>query len=369
MDGVVFSNDTVIDFINRSFVSVKMQMDKTSSDGENTRNWYAVADSIDKAYPVRAYPAYLFLSSDGAMLHKGLGAMGVQAFLALANDAMDPQQQYYNRLALYKRGNLSIELQPELARTARNLNDDSVAKAVALDYIHGHLEKLNEAALWTRDNLEFINSFQGVITSQDILFKKYVKQKQEIDSIMGVKGFADKLVNSIVKAEEINAPVEAGIRNRVEPNWVEIEKTIEKKYHKSYYYDVLKGRVKYYKSMKEWAKYSTYFVRQMNFIKIETFSKEAALMINNSAAEVFQYSENRRELEYALSWIDHAISLHPETDPNELDTKANILYKLHRVKEALLLEQQSAKLAPDDQEIQDAYTKMTKNLPTWPTNL
>lgn len=365
MDETVFLNDTVASFINQGFVPVKLQMDRTAHDSANVRNWYGFADSIERFAQVRAYPTYLFVSPDGILVHKHIGMMSVTDFLALANNVRDPNLQYYTLLGQYQHGGMPLDRVERLAKMSKDLGYDSLSTAIARDYILRYIEPMGSDKMWTRDNLDFINEFRQAVRSDDIIFKKYVEQKALIDSIMEKKGYSDGLINYMIIHEEISAPVEAGIRNRIEPGWAKIEKTLEKKYGKSYSYDVLKARVKYYKAMKEWAKYSTYFVRQMNLIKIETFSKEASTMINNSAAEVFQYSENKRELEYALAWINHAISLHPDPDANELDTKANILYKLHRVKEAILLEQQSARLAPDDKEIQDAYAKMKKGERTW----
>ena len=57
--------------------------------------------------------------------------------------------------------------------------------------------------------------------------------------------------------------------------------------------------------------------------------------------------------------------------PNEqdyLDTKANLLYKLGKKEEGLVLEEQAVALAPKDKDIQENYEKMKNGLPTWATD-
>ena len=60
--------------------------------------------------------------------------------------------------------------------------------------------------------------------------------------------------------------------------------------------------------------------------------------------------------------------IEPKTGPNYgtfIDTKANLLYKLGRKKEALELEAKASALTPDDKEVQEAYQKMKEGKPTW----
>jgi hypothetical protein len=88
--------------------------------------------------------------------------------------------------------------------------------------------------------------------------------------------------------------------------------------------------------------------------------------LNNCAFEVFEYSRNRKELEKALSWVNQSINMMARPFPEEMDTKANLLYKLGRKAEGLSLEEKSVSLAPGDKEIAANYEKMKHGLPTWP---
>jgi tetratricopeptide (TPR) repeat protein len=88
---------------------------------------------------------------------------------------------------------------------------------------------------------------------------------------------------------------------------------------------------------------------------------------NNNAWTVFQYSDNKDELEQALKWTTWACANDP-TSAEGLDTKANILYKLGRTDEAIRLEQQAVSMRPKSTDLAADLKKMQKKQPTWPTN-
>src|SRR5687768_17467993 len=70
MDNSVFVNDSVGDYFNDRFISVKVQMDKTSKDNEQVKQWYKDAALISNQYHVEGYPTFIFLSPQGTIVHK-----------------------------------------------------------------------------------------------------------------------------------------------------------------------------------------------------------------------------------------------------------------------------------------------------------
>jgi hypothetical protein len=60
------------------------------------------------------------------------------------------------------------------------------------------------------------------------------------------------------------------------------------------------------------------------------------MILNNDVFEIFKYSNDKKKLKEALSWIDKALSFEERPVPNEMDTKANLLCKFGRRSEALL---------------------------------
>ncbi len=60
MDREVFSKSEVADQINKDFIAVKIQMDKTDLDKEDIKRWYNDAKVIQNTYTITAFPTYLF---------------------------------------------------------------------------------------------------------------------------------------------------------------------------------------------------------------------------------------------------------------------------------------------------------------------
>jgi thiol-disulfide isomerase/thioredoxin len=366
MDQHVYTNDTVGDFVNKSFVAVKVQMDTTRHDVAGIMAWYTSAHEMDEQYRIRAYPTYLFFSPDGQAVHKAIGAADVRDFLALARAAMDPRQQYYTLLTQYERGTQQYGLMPYLINTAKRVYDDSLSSVIAVDYLN-YLGGLADKDLWTKDNIEFIGTYGKVIHYGDKIFQRYLRAKVQIDSIIGSAGYADRLINEVAYNEEISPGIDAGIKDDSEPNWHLMTKMIKKKYGAAFVREnMLIGKEEYYRSIKKWDKYATYFVLHMQSADIENWppGRATSLGLNNNAFEVFKYSKRRKELEEALSWIDRALTMNVY-QVQELDTKANLLYKLGRNNEAITWEEKSHNLAPGDKDIQANYEKMKNGQPTW----
>ncbi|WP_142687913.1 thioredoxin family protein [Chitinophaga polysaccharea] len=90
MSSQVFTEPTVGEFFREKFVSVKVQMDKTSTDDEAVKSWYADAAAIAKKYGVRAYPTFLYFSPEGKLVHVEEGSMSAISFLDASARALKP---------------------------------------------------------------------------------------------------------------------------------------------------------------------------------------------------------------------------------------------------------------------------------------
>ncbi len=368
MDKNVYTNDTVGEFMNKGFISVKMQMDSTRHDNQDVRKWYDAGHEIATQFKINAYPTYLFFSPDGRPVHKDIGSLTVREFLTLATDAMNPQQQFFTLLFQYQQGDRKPEFMRKLATKLEKFHDDSLANIIAGEFMHDYLRKLSSTNLWTKDNLVFISTFCKDLLTEHQLFKRYFKSRVRIDSIMQKAGYADELINSTVYGQDVNPWVNAGIKDGTEPKWSKIERNIQKKYSRTYVSkNLLQGQVSYFWRIKNFQSYAKYRVQQIQNANVEKWpaGDMTSIALNNFAVEVFKYSNDKTDLESALSWVDRALSMQVTPRASEMDTKANILYKLGRKKEGLALEELSYKLAPNDKEILESYEKMKNDQPTW----
>lgn len=83
MDAQTYTNQAVADYYNANFINVKYDMEK----GEGLK--------LAEQYAVNAYPNLIFISANGEMLHKGVGFLEAEEFVALGKTATDPAKQYY----------------------------------------------------------------------------------------------------------------------------------------------------------------------------------------------------------------------------------------------------------------------------------
>jgi len=367
MDKKVYANDSVGAFINDKFISVRIQMDTTQKDDADTRHWYSTADVLGQKYHIGEYPSYLFFSPDGRAVHKALGEMDSKDFLRMARAAMDENQQYYTLLTKYRNGEKNYTLMPVLVSMADNLGQDSILYQVARDYVCHYLTVLTEEKLWTRENIQFVYRYRDVVSYGDKMFQLYYQNRKMIDSAMKEPGVANNLINYVIYRDEIEPSVEKSLRSKTEPNWRQLKKNIERSYGEYYAMNnVVHGRVEYYHSEKEWGEYVKYFIWQQEANGIESWTngRSNGFALNNNAYEVFQYGNRKWELRKALSWVNRSLSMAAKPYAFELDTKANILYKLGRKQEAMVLEEHCHELTQNKQ-IQTNYQKMKNGLPTW----
>ena len=374
MDKKVYPNDSVGTYMNDQFISVRVQMDTTKEDNEEIGSWYGTAHSIGEQYHIRACPSYLFFSPNGQAVHKNLGGMSITDFLSMAKAALNPQQQYYTLLTHYRQGNLNYSLMPILAEAAARVGEDGLSTEVAGDYVHHYLETLPAAEAWTRDNIIFVNHHSKVVAYQDKVFCSYFQHRAIIDSIsnsiLNDPRFADHLINVIVYRDQIKPVINQSLQAGTEPNWNRLKNAITHGCN-AYYAgsNVLRGRVEYYKSSKKWTSYVKWYIRQQEEEGIDHWQPTGikAIYLNNAAFEVFQYGHNRRELKRALVWANRALSGADKLHPEAMDTKANILYRLGKTEEGLVLEGKTYALSPRNADIKANYEKMKHGLPTWIT--
>jgi thiol-disulfide isomerase/thioredoxin len=371
MDKNVYLVDSVGSFMNERFISVRMQMDTTAQDNDDIRQWYGIARIVGGKYQIGAYPSYLFFSPDGQAVHKDVGRKNIREFLTMVRAAMDPAQQYYTLLADYGSGNMTYIWMPVLAYAAGRIGQDSLVKQVSLDYMHHYLETLSGEQLWTRDNILFIYRYSSFVNINDKIFQLFYQSRTAIDSVMhdlDYGHFSDALINKILYRDDVDPQINKALMTTVEPRWHYLEKAISKNYDVVYAKkNVLKGRVEYYKAKKIWKSYIKYFVRLQELNGIESWpGLNRGFDLNNDAYEVFKYDNNKRDLGKALSWVNRALVSVNKPDPQAMDTKANLLYKLGKKSEGLTLEEESHTLRPRDKEIAANYEKMKNGLPTWP---
>jgi thiol-disulfide isomerase/thioredoxin len=219
MDRDVYPNDSLGEWMNRQFVSVKVQLDSTSHDNSEIQKWYPIAHQLERDYKIRAYPSFLFFSPDGQVVDKKVGGRDVKGVMGMAYAAMDPTQQFYSLLAQNGKGNKSYPEERKLAGIAKAIGEDSLYKALVKDYMRNYLLPLPAKQRWTRDNIGFLTDYGNVITGHDNLFKRYYKERNRINEVMNDTTYADRLINWVIYHDLVKPAVQQGIKTNLEPQW------------------------------------------------------------------------------------------------------------------------------------------------------
>jgi thiol-disulfide isomerase/thioredoxin len=156
MDKNIYPLAEVGKLYNDKFLSVRVQADESPKDDENVRSWYQTSKQICKEYSVGVFPTYLFLTSDGRIIHRASGGFNKDKFLSLATDALE-QKGYAFLVEKFKSGyheNLNLK---ELAINAKHAGDDSLAKTIIVNWI----KEIDIQKLILQENMLFLSEFTG----------------------------------------------------------------------------------------------------------------------------------------------------------------------------------------------------------------
>jgi thioredoxin-related protein len=384
MDKSVYPNEDVGTFFNDKFISVKVQMDTSKLDNDDTRKWYADAHQLQQQYRVMAFPSYLFFSPQGKIIHRGLGALRDTDFIKLGENALDPGKQYYTLLEGYRQGKKNYQGMGYLARKAKKIGDTTIANIIAYDYIDQYLSQLTDEELCTKENFEFVSDFPPLINSKENIFRLFYSQPDRVDKVM-YTGYSDKFVRYVINKEEITGRLWQGktpITNT--PDWNKLNSFIKKKYNRNYAKSlVLSAQLSFYRRIENWEEYAKY-----RNIKIRQYPPKPGgglagdpWGLNSDAWDVFLHCKNENVLKKALAWSELSIILeqaNPDVQVQYLDTKANLLYKLGRVEEAIEWENKAIELDTSiakkkgqergmlsEHDYYPNLAKMGKGKPTW----
>jgi thioredoxin-related protein len=289
MERSVYSDAKVGEAFNAHFISFKLLMDRDTGD----------TGQLMKQYAIRAFPTYLFFSPEGRLVHRGLGFQPAADFIALGEAALDPKRQYETLLAGYGQGNSQPQELQVLALEARAMGETATAQQVAGDYIM-LLLKLNEAAIFTPENIAFIGAFTQ--SSKDQGYAWFAAHTARIDILMKSPGYARDVIDQVIMAEEINP-----LLRQPPADWAKISAMVTQK-HDALTADRTVCKAKIFSSYgKDWPAFTAAMVRYTE--KYE--DKHNSKVLDKNAHFILQYSKNKQELQSALSWTRLALEREP----------------------------------------------------------
>ncbi|KAA2238789.1 DUF255 domain-containing protein [Chitinophaga agrisoli] len=369
MDKKVYSNDTVGNYMNNKYISIKIQMDTSARDNEHVKKWHTIANFLRQQTKIPAYPAYLFFSPNGDMVHKDIGYKSPSNFVDLASIATDPNKQYYTLIENYRSGKMDFSEMPYLISMATALMDNELVSVIAQDYIDNYLLNLEEDTLYTKKNILFISNY--INSSKAKYFALFSRESERIDAVMAKKGYSQKIVDQVIKNEEIIPVLTVASQTGEEPNWNKVYKIIQKNFSTEYAErNILTGKELWYKYNaekydKNWSEYIKYAIQKVEKYGTDTTDFWQDNYLNDIAwFGIFLHGNDIKQIGTGIKWMKNVIQRNPN-QPGFKDTYANLLYKAGHTREAISLEEEVVKQDPQNAEFRTTLQKMQRGEPTW----
>jgi len=404
MDREVYTVDSVGNYLNEKFISVKLQMDVTNNDNEAVKSWRKTAKEIESAYRISVYPSYVFFAPIGEVVSKEIGYKDPGAFIQVARNATDPTKQYFVLLKTYKKGKLDDASTRSLIKQAKQIGDTSDYRQILNSY-YAYLHKQKKGKFYTKENIEFV-AFT-LERSNQLLFSMFYPDGKEVNKVMRSNWYSKKVVDQIIFKEkvapflglkdirEIRVGGGAPPETKPEPDWNALYNTIAKDYKGDYAGRiVLETKASWYNFYRDSVKYTRALNDKMEKYGSDTTSLGDDFVLNNMAFLIWKdlgstakpNEEIIRELNRVCGWMEGVARRgekltdeYVATWDNYIDTYANLLHKVGRTAEAIKWEEfaivKLKETAKDGKKVasqgylnlyEDNLNKMRKGEPTWP---
>jgi len=368
MDEKTYTDNAIGTVANAKFLSVKLQCDQTKKDPVHIKQHYADANFFLKAGQVTAYPAFLFFSPDGRLVHKVAGFYPPTKFKAVLAAAQDPAKQYFTLINDYKENKLALDQVETLAQLARQNDNKILADSVTRYYIENYLDKLPDNAFFNTTHYNQISLNINAMNSEDKAFIWLLHHAKDCDTIQNKFSSAGALIEFMASKEEIAPQLKLAKQTLQTPSWDSISSVIADKFGADHVIQpVLAGKMEWYQFTKDWENYCQIGIERIELSHL--LSKPGfEAVVNNHAYDTFMYSTDRAKLQKVLFFMTGLKGVDPgkrNAVPSYMDTKANLLYKLGDVKAAVALETKVVALDPGTKEFKVTLKKMHEGKPTW----
>jgi hypothetical protein len=263
--------------------------------------------------------------------------------------AKPPKQvSYSDQLRQYFNGSTDSALLRNLVKVATVNNDQSIRKRTLDDYYKKTVCPLSKS------NLLFFKEY--IKSTTDACFNLFLNHRQTIDDILGPDE-AEGTLNYLIDQDLV-----ASKNKRILLKWDEIEREAREKFGQIGTESVTNSKLFTSWRNEDWQNMAAALP---DWCRFKWYEKKwmPDYNVNWLSYVVFQHVSDKTVLKNALTLAEYCLK--KEESGSNLDTYANILYKLGHYKEALAAEEKAVSLKPGDPEIQENYRKMKSGSPTW----
>lgn len=331
MSKEIFPREDVGAFMNKNFISIKIQMDTSKADPPAIKKWYADAAKIKSLYQVRNYPTLLYFDPDGKQVHRTVGQSTAEDFIKNSGDALNPATQYLTMQQKFKNEESSgPDFLKMLTTAAWKASEREKSRVFAARY----LALTDDQQLLNEENIRFVTIHTERAT--DPGFQFFLRNMDKIDSIVG-KGTALSTINWYM-SKDVEELISS---NPNRPDWTKIYKEIKSRFPKYADELIIKRKIKFYTDKRDWANVD----RNVSLLLPRYGEMLSPNELNGYAYSVFLGCNEVKYLKKALKWTD--VMMSTEKNQSILFTHSSLLYKLGRTKEAIGLMKQSISMSAE----------------------
>jgi len=168
MEKNVFKNDSVAEFYNQNFINFKVK-GKSKEFGEINKY---------KEFKVMSFPAYIFLDSNGRLLHKKVGASNVADFILLGKEAMNPKERLSTLNSQYNEGGRGNDF---LEKYVKKLVQADINPSFVLNDYQMHID--NEKKFVSKTTWDLIKIAAPYLDRKSRIAELFVEKKKEFEQI------------------------------------------------------------------------------------------------------------------------------------------------------------------------------------------
>lgn len=338
----IFPDEKVGEFMNKHFINVKLQADKTSKDDAYVKAWHKEMEHFKK-YPIPAFPTMLFFTPQGELAHLVVGAPSTpDQFMQCIHMALDEKQQLYTRLRKFEQGERDLDFMYDLCVDfIRQVGDKVTADRIANVFWQTITpsERLEDRGI--RFACDFLNS------SKNVIFQFMMENQEKVDAVMGTGSANQKLMN-IIRTESLLSVIKDTTRM---PDWKKLRQELSAKYPQ------LKSSVECMIMDQQMAYAQRHhddalLIEALMWLVPYYGNQGTDMLVNSYGYDLGKKAVTKAQRKTALDWMGKTLS---EDDGNALANYAEILYLDGQSKAAKKYIEKATQLA-------DSNTFLTKRL-------
>ena len=312
MSSNMFTNDSIADYYNKTFICASLDMEK------------GAGIQLAKVYKVKAYPTLLFITPDGEMVHKRVGApQKVQDYLDMGVIALTPGEGLSDCEKKFQAGDRDPQF---ILKYLGRLKD---AYTPVDEPLKQYFSTPKDTNLLSRPNWEIIYQY---LTNADLpVFDYLLKHQQDYAKLYTADSVNSKIYNVYLQSL-------IAIKRSRTLNLEETYKILKQKIMDSGYDQAEKVIFTADLSTISNDKFLEFAYNGVDKWYLDDYD-----MLYRLSKAVLNNTKEVKYLEKAASWAKRSIELKSTAENN--DTYAGLMFKLGKKEEAVKFEKTALELA------------------------